>query len=128
MHYRNLGILKGLVSVAWADGRLAEEELQVLEALLDAFDATPSERVELRAYAKTPRGLGDIPVGDLGYDDKRVLLQHAVLLTFIDGEQHDQEREMLRSLCACLEIEEGEAKVLMAAAEERAKQFLGQLS
>jgi tellurite resistance protein len=37
MHIQNLAILKGLVTVAWADGRLAGEEKEVLEALLQAF-------------------------------------------------------------------------------------------
>jgi uncharacterized membrane protein YebE (DUF533 family) len=85
MHDQVLALVKGLVSVAWADGRVAEEETEVIEALLQAFDASPSEAREIRKYAEQPRTIDEIPVTDLSFDDRRLLLQHAVLLTFIDG-------------------------------------------
>ena len=43
MHEQDLAIVKGLVSVAWADGHVTSEETEVLNALLEAFKATPSE-------------------------------------------------------------------------------------
>jgi tellurite resistance protein len=124
MHDQNLAILKGLVSVAWADGRVAEEELEVIEAFLQAFDATPTEAVELRLYAKTRRTLEDIPITDLSYDDRRVLLQHAVLLTYIDGEQAAAEKDLLDQLSARLGIPAAESEGLQSAAEQRAKSML----
>jgi uncharacterized tellurite resistance protein B-like protein len=127
MHDQNLAILKGLVSVAWADGRVAEEELEVIEALLDAFEASPSESAEIRKYAASPRTIDDVPLTDLSYDDRRVLLQHAVLLTFIDGQQHDKERKILEDLCERLRIPTLEAKGIIDAASERAKNFLNLL-
>jgi uncharacterized tellurite resistance protein B-like protein len=124
MHEQNLAIVKALVSVAWADGRVAREELEVIDALLDAFQASPSEAHEVRSYAREPRSLDDIPVTELSYDDRRLLLQHAVLLTFIDGEQHEKELSILNELCERLRIPELEAKGLLAAASERAKDLL----
>ncbi len=127
MHPQNFAILKGLVSVAWADGRMADEEKEVLEALLSAFEASPSEGHELRAYAATPRTIEDIPLTDLSTDDRRVLLQHAVILTYIDGEQHEKEKELLDDLCDKLRIPATEAKQVMKVAEERAKRFMNLL-
>ena len=124
MHDQNMAILKGLVSMAWADGRIAEEEVEVIEALLDAFEATPSERTEIRSFAGSPRTLEDVPITDLSFDDRRVLLQHAVLLSFIDGEQHEKETELLDLLCLRLNIPDGEAKALMGAAQQRAMELL----
>lgn len=124
MHEQNMAILKGLVSVAWADGHVAEEEKEVIEALLQAFNATPSESTEVRQYASEPKKLEDIPLTDLSFDDRRVLLQHAVLLTYIDGEQHETEKELIERLCHRLNIPAAEAKTLITAAEERAKSFL----
>jgi tellurite resistance protein len=124
MHDQNMAILKGLVSVAWADGRVADEEIEVIEALLDAFEASPSEALELRNYAKTQRSVDDIPLTDLSHDDRRVLLQHAVLLTFIDGEQHEKEKELLEQLCEKLRIPTQEARGIIDAASQRAKGFL----
>ena len=122
-----MAILKGLVAIAWADGRVADEELEVIEALLQAFGASPSETREIRSYSKEPKRLTDIPITDLSFDDRRVLLQHAVLLTFIDGEQHEKEKKLLEELCELLRIPGVEAKGLIAAAEERAKSFLNLL-
>ena len=124
MHEQHLAILKGLVSVAWADGRVAEEELEVIEAFLQAFDATPSEALELRMYAKTKRTLEDIPLTDLSFDDRRVLLQHAVLLTYIDGEQAESERKLLEELAGRLGIPGPEATGLLESAGARAKSVL----
>jgi tellurite resistance protein len=127
MHSQNLAILKGLVSVAWADGRLAGEEKEVLEALLQAFEATPSEAHELRLFAREPKKLSDVPLHDLSSDARRLLLQHAVLLSFVDGEQDEKEKQMIDELCEVLRIPGIESRGLIAAAEERAKGLLNLL-
>lgn len=127
MHEQNLAIVKALVSVAWADGHVCNEEMEIIEALLDSFQASPSEAKEVRVYAQQERTLEDIPVTELSYDDRRVLLGHAVLLTYIDGEQHDKERQLLDDLCERLRIPEVEARGLIAAASERARSMLNLL-
>ena len=127
MHEQNLAIIKGLACVAWADERVAGEETEILESLLDAYGATPTERREVRLYAKEKRSLADIPIHDLSSDDRRVLLQHAVLLTFVDGEQHQKEKEMLEELGRVLHIPAVEAKAILGAAEERARGMLNLL-
>lgn len=124
MHEQDRAILKSLVSVAWADGRVSDEETEVLEALYQAFEASADDIAEIREYAKTPRSLGDIPLSELSADDRRMLLQHAVLLTFIDGEQAPEEKKLLGELCEKLRIPAEEVSSLMAAAEGRAKKFL----
>lgn len=127
MHPENMAILKSLVVVAWADGSVAEEEKEVIEALLQSFDATPVDAEVVRQYAIEPKTLDDIPLTDLSADDRRVLLQHAVLLTFIDGEQHEKERQLLEDLSQHLRISEPERGELIKAAAERAKSFLNLL-
>lgn len=124
MHTQNLAILKGLVSVAWADGRMAGEEKEVLEALLQAFEATPSEAHEVRLFAREPKRLSDVPLTDLSADARRLLLQHAVLLSFVDGEQDVTEKKLIDELCEVLRIPSIESRGLVAAAEERAKSLL----
>jgi len=90
MHEQDLAMVKGLVSVAWADGQLSGPENDIIEALLQAFGATPSEQHEVKLYASAPKTLDDVPVTELSYDDRRVLLQHAVLITLADGVQHQE--------------------------------------
>jgi tellurite resistance protein len=127
MHPQDLAIVRGLVSVAWADGRIADEELEVIDAVLAAYNATPSETREIRKYAGEKRTLDDIELTELSLDDRRVLLQHSVLLTFVDGEQHDKEKRVLNELVDRLRLTPAESARIMSAAEMRAKEMLGKL-
>lgn len=127
MHDENMAIVKSLVTVAWADGEFAQAEREMVEALIDAFEATEDEAKEIRAFAAEKRTLDDIPLTELSADDRRVLLQHAVLLTWIDGEQHSSESAFLDALCAKLRIPAEEAKPLIELADARAKKFLNLL-
>jgi uncharacterized tellurite resistance protein B-like protein len=124
MHEQDLAIVKALVSVAWADGVFADRERQMLDALMDAYGAAPEERNALSLYAAQRRTLDDIDPQELSADDRRVLLQHAVLLTFADGAQATDETEMLAALSAKLRIPQDEAKALIDAGAERAKKSL----
>ena len=124
MHEQDLAIVKALVSVAWADGVFAEQERQMLDALLEAYSATREERNTLAAYAAQRRTLDDIDPQELSADDRRILLQHAVLLTFADGHQAKEEAEMIAALGAKLRIPEQEAKALIGASIERARKSL----
>jgi tellurite resistance protein len=124
MHPENLAILKGLVCVAWADGAVATAEAELIEGLLQAFSATPSEAVELREFAARERTLEDIPIHDLDYNDRRVLLSQAVMLSFADGQQHERERKLIQELCRVLRVPAIEAEGIVHAAEEQARSLL----
>jgi uncharacterized membrane protein YebE (DUF533 family) len=127
MHEQNLAIVKGLVAVAWADGKVCAEEQQIIDALLEAYRATPSEAREVRLFAKTPRGLDDISLTDLSYDDRRFFLHQSVLLTFADGQQQEAELALLDELGRRLRIPASEAAQIMNAAAEHAKGLVGLL-
>lgn len=124
MHSENAAILKALVSVAWADGDYGQQEREMLDALLVAFDASDDQSKELRTYAETKRSLDDVPIEELSSDDLRVLVQHAVLLTFIDGSQNEKEKGFVQELARYIGIPDAEATQLIASAEERAKRNL----
>jgi uncharacterized tellurite resistance protein B-like protein len=127
MHEQNMAIVKSLVSVAWADGVFADEEREMVEALIAAFEATDDEAKEIREYATVKRTLDDLPVSDLSADDRRVLVQHAVLLTYVDGVQAPSEKTFVEAMCQKLRIPEDEGKALVEGAEARAKRFLSLL-
>ncbi len=124
MHEQNMAILKSLVVVAWADGRIESTEREVIQALLQAFEASPAETAIIEDFVSEPKTLDDLPLGDLSMDDRRSLLQHAVFLTYCDGEQHEKERALLDELAARLRVPEAERKPLLEAASERARRFL----
>lgn len=127
MHEQNMAILKSLCAVAWADGKVENEEKEVIEALLQAFDANESESKLIRDYVAEPKTLDDIPLTDMDANDRRVLLQHAVFLTFIDGNQDENEKTLLSALSDRLRIPAEERAEIVAMAESRAKQFLNLL-
>jgi tellurite resistance protein len=127
MHDQDMAIIRALVPVAWADGVFAEEEKETLEALLDAFGATDAEKADLRAFAAEKKTIADINLQDLSADDRRVLLQHATLLSFVDGDQSKEELAFLHELADKLKIPADESKALLEAAGTRAKKFLNLL-
>ena len=117
-------MVKSLVGVAWADGRIESDESEVIEALIDAFELGPEDALAIKEYAKTPRTIDDVPLTDLSAHDRRMLLQHAVILTFIDGDQSDREREVIGKLVAKLNLPADEAKAISDAAESRARRLI----
>src|SRR5689334_20227564 len=127
MHEQEFAIVRALVPVAWADGDFADKEKEMLEALLEAYQATDDEKKQLREYAKEKKTLEDINLQDLSASDRRVLLQHAVLLTFADGQQAAAESKFLVDLAARLKVPAEEATAVIAEAEVRAKKHLNLL-
>jgi uncharacterized membrane protein YebE (DUF533 family) len=116
-------MVKSLVAMAWADGRVHKHEAEVIDALVGAFEVDSAGIAVLREYARIPRTLEDIPLQELSADDRRLLLQHAVLLTYVDGEQTADERELLQTLAARLRVPEAEARPLMLRAARRAERL-----
>ncbi len=125
MDVRDLAIVKGLSAVAWADGKVSAQETAVIDALLAAYQATPSEVHEVKRFAATKRSLDDIDLHELGIDDRRVLLHHAVLLTFADGEPHPDEKQLLEDLAAELRLAPLDAARVVGAAEAHARSLVG---
>ena len=119
-----MAIVKALVPVAWADGVFDAKEKEMLEALLDAFQASDDEKKEMRDYAAQKKSIDDINLQDLSADDRRLLLQHAVFLTFVDGEQGDPERAFLAKLVEKLKLPKEEADELSEMSAARAKRLL----
>jgi hypothetical protein len=102
------------------DGRMADEEAQVLDALIESFELDADDAAALREYASTPRTLDDVTTGGLSHEERRRLLQQAVVFTYVDGRQSDDEIRIIRDLVRKLEMGEDEAGELIVAAEERA--------
>ena len=61
---------------------------------------------------------------ELSFSDRRALLQHSVVLSWVDGDQDNTEKAFLEQLREKLSIPDEEAKPLIDAANERAKGLL----
>lgn len=124
MHDQDMAIVRALVPVAWADGVYADKEKETIEALLDAYSASDVERKAIHDYASQKRTIDDINLQELSADDRRVLLQHAVLLCFVDNDFSEDEQKFLTELGSRLKIPADETKSIVFAAGERAKRLL----
>lgn len=121
-------IIELLIALAWADGRVEEEETEVVEALLDAFGADKDETKDMLKWAQVKRTLDDVDISNLERSDLNLALQYSVLLTYIDGEQSAKEKELLDMFIKKLGISKEEAEPILSAANERAKGLLEELS
>lgn len=121
-------IVKSLVAVAWADGRMEDSESSVVEGLLCGFDASPEEERELLEYARTRRTLEhDVPLAELGEEDRELLLTNAALVTLADGSRTAEESHVLAKLATLLGFDATRAAELLRAAEDGVA-FLGSRS
>ncbi len=120
----DLAVLRSLIAMAWADGKVAEEETALIDSLIESFGADEQEAKELRDFAAEKRSLDDVPLDELDHGSRRRLLQLAVLVSFVDGEQDDTEVKVLEDLAQRLEIPDEERTSLMHGSAMRAKGLL----
>jgi hypothetical protein len=124
MHTQDLAILKALVVVAWSDGDFADVEREAIDGLLAAYEASETEKAELHEFAKEARSLDDIEMQELSAADRRVLLQHAVLVTYAQKEPSERQVAFLDKLADRVKVPAEEAKEVIAAAKERTMKLL----
>ncbi len=116
-------VLKSLVAVAWADGKVEGSESSVLEGLLAGFGASDEEEAEILTWAKTPRTLDDVPLSELTTEDRELLLANAALLTEADGEQSEAEKEILDRLITMLGFTKEQAQPILDSATDGVMQL-----
>ena len=121
-------LLKLLVALAWADGRVEEEEMEIVAAMIDSFVVDKATADEIYEWAKTPRTLDDIDVSGLTEDDVELVLFQAVLLTFIDGEQSEKEVALLQAFIEKIGLAKARADEVLERATARAKELLPELA
>jgi tellurite resistance protein len=123
-----MAILKCLVAVAWADGKLEQPELGLIDGLVWAYEASEAEEAELREYARTKRTLNDTPLpANLTATERETALANAALLTHADGEQSPDEKRLLAELAKRLGFSIETAKPIIATARERAQRLASRL-
>ena len=91
------------------------------------YGASDEEKKSVFDYASEKKTLDDIDLQELSATDRRVLLQTAVVISFVDGAQTQDESTMLVELAHRLRIPDDEAKAVIHEAATRAKEHLGLL-
>lgn len=113
-------IVRSLIAVAWADGKVEAPEEGVIQGFLGLYDASEEEEQELLDYAKEKRTLDDIPLGDLDDEGKEILLSNAALLSAADGTTSEDEQKLINRLKKLLGFKEGEAQRIIKSARDGA--------
>lgn len=116
-------ILRSLIAVAWADGKMAKEEAGVLDGILRGFGASKEEDAEMREYAKKKRTLADVPVAELSDEDREILLGNAAVISLADGKRSTEETALLGELIKLLKFSDADAKTIVDAAADGAIQL-----
>jgi tellurite resistance protein len=114
-------MIKTLVTVAWADGRVADEEREIIDTLIELNDLDETEAQKIRTWAEKRRDLRELRFDGLEDIDKTMILQQAVFVTYVDGEQSDKELELLRDLGKRLAIEPDRVADIIRTATAHAK-------
>ena len=117
-------LVRSLIAVAWADGKIAEEETALIDSLIESFDANEEETKDLREFAATKRTLDDVPFDELDDGSKRRLLQLAVMVAYVDGKQDETEKSLIDDLASKLGISDEERGPLLQGSAMRAKGLL----
>lgn len=114
-------IVKALIAVAWADGRVEAPEASVIQGMLSGFDASQAEEDELLSYAKEPRNLqDDLLLASLSRDDRELLLGNAALLVRTDGHLAYREKKVLEQLVGLLGLDANTAESIIREASDGA--------
>ena len=119
----DMKILRSLVAVAWADGKMEKAEAKVLDGLLKGFGADAAEEKEIRAWAATKRTLSDVPLSELNDEDREILLGNAALVMKADGEESDSETKTIDELAKLLGFTPEQAKPIVESANDGALQL-----
>jgi tellurite resistance protein len=127
MEASDRALIRSLIAMAWADGKVAEEERALIDAIIESFAVSVEEAAELRQFGQEPRTLDDVPLNDLDHGSRRRLLQLAVMVSYVDGDFDETERALLSDLAHRLDIPLDERAALLEDSARRAKGLLRSL-
>ncbi len=113
-HLAPLQILKFLCGVAWADGVVAESERDYILNLAQLMALEPADVTAVQAWLQQPPEPHDIAPSRLSAEDKRDLIQQALILVNIDGALSTQEDRLIGLLSRTLRLEADELDQLKA--------------
>lgn len=91
-------LLKTLVALAWADGSLAEGELEWIEKVMDQLQVPADQRQEMLKGAPPLPSEGDLQEALPEGEDRETFLRFLLSVSLEDGETSLEELDLLRDL------------------------------
>lgn len=90
--------LAALIAMAWADGRLEDQEKEGIRAAASVFNLTKELRDRLEELLQKPIAVDELLVDELSARDKAFTYVAAAWLTGVDDDVDAKEEEMLDKL------------------------------
>jgi uncharacterized membrane protein YebE (DUF533 family) len=87
-----------LITMAWADGHLDDQEKEGVRAAASVFNLTKELRERLEELLSKPVGLDELLVDELSARDKAFAYVAAAWLSGVDQDVHVKEQELLEKL------------------------------
>lgn len=115
--------LKAVLSLAYADGELTQEESRLVEFLIDSHGLTPEEEDEVRAHQDASLDLQSLSEKVTDPADRTRAYETAVLVAMMDGDTQAAESELLQRLRPALSIDVLEAERITGRARKIYERF-----
>lgn len=107
-----------LISIAWADGKLADEEKEGVRAAAGVLNLTKERRAQLEESLEEPPSIDEAALGKLSARDQGFAYVAATWMARIDGTVADSERDLLGEIAAAMDIDDDHREKLEALAAE----------
>jgi uncharacterized membrane protein YebE (DUF533 family) len=107
-----------LITMAWADGRLADHEREGVRAAASVFNLTKELRARLDLLLEKPIELDALLVDELGPRDKAFAYVAAAWMAGVDDELDPKEEELLHKLAALLGLTDARRQELAQIARD----------
>ena len=91
-------LLKTLVALAWADGSLAEGELEWIEKVMDQLQVPTEQRQEMLKGAPPLPSEGELQEALPEGEDRETFLRFLLSVSLEDGETSVEELDLLKDL------------------------------
>lgn len=114
-------ILAILISMAWADGKLADPEKDSIREAAGVLNLTKAHRERVDSLLASPIPLSQVLVGNLGPKDRSFAYVAAAWMSNVDQDVDEKERARLDEIRALLELDETRAHELVDLARDLAK-------
>lgn len=113
------GILQGVLFMELADGELHPDEKDLIQVIAERFDLSEEELAEAIGDARS-LSVDDIR-RSLDHDDRKTVVQYAVMAAYADGEMDEKEEQFLHTLEKRLGMNSEDVRELESLGRELAK-------
>ncbi len=115
-------IIRAMIGVAHADGRMSDEELAAIREQLEQTELPPTRRVEIESSLSRPIPPSEVAPGIKDDNAKRTILFYALLTAHLDGDPHPAQQAYSDELVEAMGLRSGEIWLV----EAEVKEYLAQ--